>query len=194
MQVTIYTIGHSNLTYEEFIKLLKKYAINVIIDVRSQPFSRRFPQFNKHELDNLLEKSGICYSYRGDKLGGRPKNPSFYEKQRVSYERLGRDKEFNEAIDDLIKLASSKIIALMCSEKDPMDCHRALLIGRILKNKNVLVQHILANGKVESQDDLEKRMLGEESGQMLLVAPGNREEMLDEAYRRQAEKVAFKTD
>jgi len=189
MAITIYTVGHSNLNQEEFVELLKKHHISVVIDVRSQPFSSRFPHFNKHELQTCLEKFRIFYNYRGDKLGGRPKNPALYKNQRISYELIGRDKEFIEALNELISLAIEKKIALMCSEKDPIECHRGLLIGRNLKDKGVSVQHILSDGSLESQEDLEKRMMRESPDQLSFFMD---DEKLKSAYRRQEEKIMKK--
>lgn len=189
MQTIIYTIGHSNLDLDKFIHLLKKFKISLVLDVRSQPFSKRHPQFNKDRITLNLERANISYKYRGDKLGGRPKNQAYYIKDVVSYQLLSSDAEYCGAIKELISIASEKNVALMCSEKDPINCHRALLIGRSLKEKNIRVLHILSDGGIESQEDIEMKLLGEDSGQRSIFGT---EEMLDSAYKLQSEKVAFK--
>lgn len=188
MQITVYTIGHSNLELERFIQILKNFNISLIFDVRSQPFSKRYPHFNKNELSSALKEAGISYQYKGNELGGRPKNLSYYINGIVDYERLNSDKEYLKAIKELISFASKIKVAIMCSEKDPIKCHRALLIGRSLKERGVNVIHILSDKETETQVDIEKHLIGEDSGQMSMF----KDENLDSAYKMRSNKVAFK--
>lgn len=147
----IFTIGHSNHKIEYFISLLQKYNIDTLIDIRSHPYSRHAPQFNRKNLSISIKNAGIKYIFLGHQLGGRPENIGFYDsKGRLIYERLSHSPLFLEGIAIIEKgLREGDKIALMCSEEDPGICHRRLLVGRFLEKKNIEVSHIRGNGNLE---------------------------------------------
>ena len=159
MQTTaLFTIGHSNHESETFLELLRGFSIQVIVDVRSAPYSKYVPQFNKKDLAQLLEQHGLQYIFMGDVIGGKPTDPAFYDEQGlVQYDRLAKTPSFQQGIDRLLKgLADGWLIALLCAEEDPIKCHRHWLIAKELeRNRGIPVWHLRANGqRVRAQEFL----------------------------------------
>jgi len=166
-KLTIFTVGHSNHSLEVFIGLLKSDNIDVLVDVRSKPFSRFSPQFNKEGLEKAVKASGIKYLFLGKELGGRPRDSEFYNNQGfVLYSRLAESPLFVEGIDRLIKGIKTYRVAVMCGEENPANCHRRLLVGRVLAKRGVGVRHIRGDGTVQDEDELareEYRREGEQT-------------------------------
>ena len=145
----IFTIGHSNHDMAAFLKLLAGHAIKVVVDVRSAPYSRYVPQFNKREIEAALIKAGFTYIFMGDAIGGKPSDARYLDADgKVSYDKLAGSEAFQQGLDRLAKgLSGGWRIALMCAEENPFKCHRHLLIARELELKrNIPVQHIRADG------------------------------------------------
>lgn len=154
-KLTIFTVGHSNHSLEMFIDLLKSHKIDVLVDVRSKPFSRFSAQFNKEELKNAVQASGIKCVFLGREIGGRPESSEFYDVEGfVLYSRLAESTLFHEGIDRLIKGIKTYRVAVMCSEENPVNCHRRLLVGRVLAKRGVSVRHIRGDGTVQDEDEL----------------------------------------
>lgn len=187
---TILTIGHSNHSFEAFLALLRGAGVTAVADVRSSPFSRRFPQFNRNRLGSALPEAGIAYVFLGEELGGRPKDASCYSGGAMDYEKRAMSAEFANGLDRLLEGAKKYRIAIMCAERDPLDCHRFLLVARALAQRGIAVEHILPNGQIVPQAGVEDRLL-ELSGRHDddLFAP--REERLAAAYRERGRKIAF---
>ncbi|ODS37428.1 hypothetical protein BEH94_06195 [Candidatus Altiarchaeales archaeon WOR_SM1_SCG] len=137
----IYTVGHSNIDIKKFINILKQNNIEVLIDVRSVPFSRYAPQFNKDNIKRELEESGIVYIFMGNVLGGKP--------QHIVYEKIREQEGYQKGISRLIEIAKANKIAVMCSEENPGKCHRHLLITQSLLWRGMSVLHIRGGGTVE---------------------------------------------
>ena len=156
---TVFTVGHSNHSIERFEELLHTYGVTAVADVRSAPYSRFSPQFNKEDLAAWLRDAGIAYVFWGHELGGRSDDPSDYENGRVRYDRLAAKPTFESGIERVLHGASEKNIALLCAEKEPLDCHRTLLVARSLTGRGVGVEHILADGSLESHDQTMVRLL-----------------------------------
>lgn len=155
----IYTIGHSNHPLEHFLGLLRRHGITALADVRSTPYSRFNPQFRRDALATVLGKNGVEYVFLGEQLGARSKDRSCYgEGGRVSYARLAASELFRQGIERLLELAHIHRVALMCAEKDPLDCHRTILVTRELVKQRASVMHILAAGEVESHTDAMARL------------------------------------
>jgi uncharacterized protein (DUF488 family) len=194
---TLYSIGHSNHSVEQFISLLRSKGIDCLVDVRSTPYSQRLPQFNREAIASDLARVTILYQYKGDCLGGRYTNPSLLTGDgQVDYGKVMQENSFQKGLDELIKLASSgKKVSFMCAEKDPFDCHRFALVSRGLVLKGQHVRHILADGKVIEQADIEKRLLQKYKGdydQMdLFAGVSSREEALSEAYAMRGKDIAY---
>ena len=144
----IYTIGHSDHTIPAFVDLLRQFAIAMLVDVRSQPYSRWTPQFNREDLAHDLEAAGIAYLSMGDSLGGRPADPTLYDpgEERPNYERLAQTETYQRGIAQLLDLAREQPVVIMCSEGDYHHCHRNKLITQTLLERGVEVQHIQPDG------------------------------------------------
>lgn len=148
----IYTIGHSDRTVDDLIDLLRRYGVARLVDVRSQPYSRWVPQFNRENLARALTAAGLEYVHMGDTLGGRPADPSLYaapgEQERPDYERMAATAAFQEGVTRLVSLAAERTTVVMCSEGDHRHCHRALLLAPALCTQGLSVRHILSDGGV----------------------------------------------
>lgn len=148
----IYTVGHSNHAIAHFLQLLQGSGVNLLADVRSTPYSRFNPQFRRDSLIAALGQHGIEYLFLGEELGARSKDPSCYEDGRVSYRKLAATELFQRGIDRLLAAAKTHTVAIMCAEKDPLDCHRTILVARELVSRGESVAHILASGEVAPHD------------------------------------------
>lgn len=189
-QTTVLTIGHSTHPLERCLTLLRQAGVTAIADVRSAPYSRHAPQFNSDALKAELRAAGIAYSFLGRELGGRPRSRDLYRDAVADYEKMAATEGFQRGLDRLVEGARKYRIALMCSEQDPLDCHRSLLIGRALSQRGVTVRHLLANGQVVDHAHIEDRLLAV-SGRAEDDLFASREERLAAAYGERARKVAF---
>jgi len=184
------TIGHSNIQKDTFLDILYHYHINCIIDLRSAPYSRHNPQFNRETLKTDLEINEIEYIYMGDRLGARYEDKNLLlNNGKVNFDKIKDLPSFIAGIENLInKIKTGQKISLMCAEKDPFNCHRFMLISRALAKKNVSIEHILSDKSAVSQDELEKKLFNkytDKSPQMSLFEPvKSRTELLDIAYKK----------
>lgn len=189
---TLYTIGHSNHKIEDFIGLLKKSSINCIADVRSTPYSQYNTQFNRELLAIELRNANIEYIYLGDQLGARPSDTNCYNGNCVNFEYLAKTEQFHVGLDRLVDTSSKYRVAMMCAEKDPIECHRFILVCRNLKNLGFHIKHILSDGSIEDNGDAERRMV-----KMLKIEPTlfeprkNQAQLIEQAYERQANNIAY---
>jgi uncharacterized protein (DUF488 family) len=153
---TIYTIGHSNQPAEAFVALLERHGIEVLADVRSAPYSRYAPQFSQAALRETVRATGVSYVYLGRELGGRPDDERLYDGQgRADYARIAATAEFEAGLARLREGIARYRVAMMCSEEDPSECHRRLLVGRVLREHGVHVLHVRGDGRVQAEDELE---------------------------------------
>ncbi|HEX5164168.1 MAG TPA: DUF488 domain-containing protein [Thermomicrobiales bacterium] len=153
----VYTVGHSNQPAEEFLDLLRQHEIEVVVDVRSSPFSRFVPQFNKRELQATVREAGFQYVYLGRELGGRPDPGSdlIDDEGHAIYGLIAETNAFNDGLRRLLEGIGRYRVALMCSEEDPTDCHRRLLVARVLiLDHGIDVRHIRGDGRIDTEDDL----------------------------------------
>ncbi len=148
---TIYSIGHSDHQLGDFIAMLRHHHINTLVDVRSQPYSRWVPAYNREEFARALKTNGFTFIYMGDTLGGRPSDPSLYHSGQAEkspdYERIAETPSFRAGIEKLLHLARNDTVALMCSEGDHRQCHRAKLITPSLLALDARVIHIQPDGR-----------------------------------------------
>lgn len=169
----IYTIGHSNHPIERFLELLEKYEIEVLADIRSSPFSRFSGHFSHEPLKIAIQAAGAGYLYLGKELGGKPKEPEFYDQDgHIDYGLIAGSERFAEGIDRLLKGMEKYRIAIMCSEENPVDCHRRRLVGPVLVRRGVLLKHIRGNGELNFESDLEQddKRIADEFQQLTLFA------------------------
>lgn len=156
----IYTIGHGNKSFEEFLLELNSLGIKYLIDIRSKPYSKWSTHFNQEPLKALLQRNGITYVYMGDVLGGLPNDPTCYTNGKVDYSKVAQKDFFIAGINRLIKASQSDIpISIMCSEADPKMCHRYKLIGKVLTDNHIPVLHRV-NNVSKSQADLDIEATG----------------------------------
>jgi len=153
---TIYTAGFSNLPQATFLHNLRSHGIQVLVDVRSKPFASYTPHFNKDQIEAAAKAAGLRYLYLGRELGGMPDNPGFYDDEgHVLYDRIAATEGFQTGIERLLDgLRKGYCLALTCGEDNPRDCHRRLLLGKVLREGGVAVAHILANGTLISEAEL----------------------------------------
>ena len=182
------TIGHSNQSAERFVALLQDAGVGAIADVRSVPFSRRFPWFSGPQLAARLQGAGIAYLPFGDTLGGRPRDPALYSDGVADYEKMAATAEFRAGLDGIGDAMAHARLCLMCAEREPLDCHRCLLVARALKERGLVLGHILNDGTIEPHATTEERLLGRARASDDLF--GDRGDRLAQAYRARARKVA----
>jgi uncharacterized protein (DUF488 family) len=186
----IYTIGHSTHDEDRFARLLLRHEINIVLDVRSLPYSRHAPHYNRPFLQSWLSRIGVKYSFGGRTLGGRPENPAVYVGAQVSYDLVASTESFISSLRRVALGARSARVALLCAEVDPIECHRFLLLGRALFERLFDVQHILPSGELESHSDGEHRML-RANGLEQTDAFSATSDALRLAYERQGRRFAF---
>ena len=187
----IYTIGHSKHPIDRFIALLQQHDIDALADVRSTPYSRFNPQFSKEKLQTALAAAGIRYVFLGEELGARTKDPSCYDTEgRVSYARLSQTELFRKGIERLLTGMQQRRIAIMCAEREPLDCHRTILVSRELERAGVPVTHILHDGALEPHTQLMTRLAAELDlvGTDMFRTP---RELIEDAYEKQGSRLAY---
>ncbi len=186
----IYSIGYAAFSIGEFVNALLKHGINAIADVRSQPYSRFKPEFNRDNLRRVLRTHNIGYVFLGDECGARIGSSEYYVNGKVSFDLVKDDKGFQRGLRRLRKGAGKYRLAIMCAEKDPIMCHRTILICRNLRSPDIVIKHIIENGFIEDHSDTEKRLLRIHNLDRsdLYSTYGER---LEEAYSRQGEKIAY---
>lgn len=187
----VYSIGHSVHSMDAFIELLKGVRIAAIADVRSAPYSRRQPQFNRPALASKLEESGIAYVFLGQELGGRGADESVRDENgRVRYGDIAETPAFRSGLKRVRDGSERMRIALLCAEGEPLDCHRAILVSRFLEVQGTPVTHIHADGRLEPHRDAEYRLL-QLTGLQHPDLFRTEDEILADAYRRREEKISF---
>ncbi|MHC4176303.1 MAG: DUF488 domain-containing protein [Planctomycetota bacterium] len=192
---TVWTLGHSNHPLERFLDLLKQHQITLLLDVRSSPYSRYASQFNKEAICNALKAQGVDYLFLGDLLGGIPsagredalprgggawpphipttaerEDGQFYDPEGyVLYDRLAQSPQFQQGVERLLEKIGTARAALMCGEEDPTDCHRRLLVGRVLGTRGVTVLHIRGDGRIQSEQQVaQQQWFRQTKGQLTL--------------------------
>lgn len=188
----IYTIGYSSFEIVSFIETLKKHKINAVVDVRSSPYSQYKLDFNREPLKESLRKNNISYVFLGEECGARVSDNSCYINGKVNYTLVAKTNLFKTGIQRLLNGAEKYSLALMCAEKDPITCHRTILVCRNLLEEGITIRHILEDGTIEFHKDSEQRLLKV----FKLNHPDlfrSEQQRLDDAYARQGEKIAYET-
>ena len=191
---TVLTIGHSTHALEAFVVLLRQHDVTAVADVRSAPYSRYNPQFNREPLAEALGLEAIRYVFLGDALGGRSEDPACYEDGRIRYDRVAATGSFRSGLTRVVQGAAKYRIALMCAEKEPLHCHRTLLVARALDEQGVDVAHIHADGGLEPHGEAMNRLLDIHKLPREGDLSGTRVEMIDMAIAQQAQRVAYTDD
>jgi uncharacterized protein (DUF488 family) len=199
-ELSCYSIGHSNHSIETFVRMLLAHSVNCVVDVRSVPYSRRHPQFNRESIKTDLKLADIQYRYLGDSLGARHSLPSVLTPDgKVDFSCVRLMPAFQEGIARVISgIQKGLCIAIMCAERDPFDCHRFVLVSRELAGRGVCVEHIFAQGQLRSQKELEQQLL-EKYGlhrcqPALFEQPKNKDELLAQAYGLRNSDIAYSAE
>jgi uncharacterized protein (DUF488 family) len=182
------TIGHSNLAAERFMALLTSAGVTAVADVRSVPFSRWCPWFSSKALAERLASERIGYVALGDALGGRPRDPTLYRDGVADYEAMAARPEFAAGLARVIDATAHQRVCLLCAEREPLDCHRCLLVGRALCERGLTLGHIRHDGAIEAHAAAEERLLALAGDKSDLFR--DRADRLADAYRRRAQAVA----
>lgn len=193
----IYTIGHSTQPIERLVELLQKHDIDCVIDVRSTPYSRRVPHFNREALRAWLRRAKIRYAHMPAEFGARHSDPDLLDEEgRVDFDRVRASAPFQRGVQRLRDGVEKGFrIVLMCAEADPFDCHRFSMIAYQLAKEGIGVKHILRNGELLDNEALERRLV-EHAGLALVQpdifgsSPPDRP-VLDEAYRKRGREIAY---
>ena len=190
MKKSVLTIGHSNHPLERFLELLRQHQVSAVADVRSTPFSRTNPQYNRDALRTSLTPLGITYVFLGKELGARSDDPLCYEAGKVQYDRLAMTDLFLRGLTRIHEGAEKFRLALMCAEREPLDCHRTILVARHLELRGYEVKHIHGSGDLESNSDAIVRLIKH------LKIPAadmfrSDDDVIAEAYKRQEERIAY---
>jgi uncharacterized protein (DUF488 family) len=186
----MFTVGHSTHPIGRFIELLKLHDVTALVDVRSHPQSRFNPQFNREALSSELHACGVMYVFLGKELGARSSDPRCYESGRASYDLIAKSDLFQQGLQRVLKGAETFRLALMCAEKDPLHCHRTILVARRLVERGAAVKHILVDGTLEAHDKAILRLI-----ETLRVPPADmlrsQSEVIEDAYRIQGNAIAY---
>ena len=189
----IHTVGHSNLSAESLVGMLKRRGITQVIDVRSTPYSRYVPQFNRDNIRATLERNGAGYTHMGDALGGRPQDDRLYDRDgRANYELMAQGKTFQGAIGQVEQMAEDSHIALMCTEADPLRCHRTLLVSQELTSRGANIIHLMRDDQQESHEETMEKLLAVWKLLRAGDAGMTRRQFIEEAVRNQAAEVAYR--
>lgn len=193
MTDAVYTIGHSTHSVERLIGLLQSQAVTAVCDVRSQPYSRMNPQFNREPLRQALRAADIKYVFLGKELGARSEDRSCYRNGQVQYDLLAATDLFKHGIERVKEGARSYRVALMCAEKEPLECHRTVLVSRWLFEAGLPIKHILGDGRVEEHAHAIERLIAK-----LRIPAGDmfrsNDVVIREAYTRQGEQIAYREE
>lgn len=187
--LTVFTIGHSTHPVERVLELLAQHGITAVGDVRSNPHSRFSPQFNQSPMRRSLEAAGINYVFLGGELGARPNDTDAYVDGRASYARMAARPEFEAGLQRVVNGAGKYRLALLCAEKDPTHCHRMILVCRHLRPLVARIDHILADGTLETNSQAERRLC-----QALGLSATLFEDeatIVEQAYDLQGSKIAW---
>lgn len=187
----VFTIGHSTQPVERFLELLTKHGVNAVADVRSSPYSKHAPQYCTDELSASLKEAGVAYAFLGEELGARSNDNSCYVNDVVSYERLANTSLFQKGIQRIEEGRKRYRIALMCSERDPTECHRTILVSKVLSERGIEVRHILSSGESETHLETMLRVLdvlGMPRKDML----NSQNELVAQAYVGREKQIAYR--
>lgn len=192
MSKFLFTIGHSNRTLQEFTDLLAYFGISAVCDVRSNPYSSKNPQFNREYLKEALKHNNKFYISLGNELGGRPDSPHCYTNGRADYKVISTMPYFRHGLERLRSgIDKNYSLVLMCSERDPISCHRTILICKHLRSDNFPILHIIDKDTVEHHSELEQRLVNELKIRPNFFYNNDSMSLIERAYEAQASRIAY---
>lgn len=192
----IYTIGYSAFSINEFIETIKNFGISCVIDVRSSPFSNYYADYNKDTLERTLKEHNILYRNYANEFGARQTNPAFYSGDIVDFDKFIKSAQFLEGVSKVKKgIERGYKFVLMCAEKDPIKCHRSIMLGKGFSENGFDVKHIVSKKELESQKELEERLLEmyhQDRFQLTLFGGEQSDsELLADAYKKQNLTIGY---
>ena len=195
----LFTIGYSAFMIEDFIAVLKRYGINVVIDVRSQPYSSKYSYYNKDNIEVTLKGKGIYYRNYSKEFGARQTDLRYFSPEGyLDFELFSESQDFMHGFDKLKdSLAQGYTIALMCAEKNPATCHRSIIVSRAFYNKGYKVSHILAGGDIEGQNDIELQLLEKyfpDRQQLTLLGEQEQDLLVHSAYKKRNAEIGYRIE
>jgi uncharacterized protein (DUF488 family) len=194
---TVYTIGYSGFSIDDFVATLKSNHISLVIDVRSQPYSQWYSDYNEDVLGALLKHEGIYYRSYASEFGARQEDSSYYSPEGyLDFEKFAKSPQFLQGYEKLVKsMKQDYRFALMCAEKDPFNCHRAILVARAFHDAGYKVIHLMPNDLKITQEEIEQRLLEEyfpDRDQINLFAePLDDDEYVIQAYRKRNSEIGY---
>ena len=193
----LFTIGYTAFQVNAFIDTLEKNNIKALIDVRSTPYSEHYPDYNRENLECMLAARKIQYKNFSLEFGARQTEKAYFSRAGyLDFELFTESERFKQGYNKVADaLARGHNIALMCAEKDPATCHRTIMISRIFHQNENAVTHILADGKTESQDDIEERLLNKyypDRNQLTLFGEQSQEELIRSAYQKRNAEIGYR--
>ena len=199
MEKNIYTIGYSGYAVDDFINELKKYHISALIDVRSSPYSTYYTDYNRPALEKRLKQSGMFYRNYAQEFGARQENRLFYNSEGyLDFEKFAKSEQFISGVDKVCGGTDKGYkAALMCAEKNPLECHRCILISRAFSDREYNIVHLLPNGETKTQKDIETELLNEyfpDREQFSLFEAPDENELLDRAYRLKNAEIGYRQE
>jgi len=199
MDEIIYTIGYSTYGIEDFIKELKKIDKLCLIDVRSCPYSEHFNDYSINNLEPILKENNIIYRNYKDEFGARQDDNKYYRSYGyLDFEEFIKSKVFQAGVEKIVKGKELGYnFVLMCAEKDPIMCHRAIMVGRGLSLAGFQIHHIVKDNDIQTQEDIENRLLNiyfPNRTQLNLFEQKTQDEYISDSYRLQNEKIGYKKE
>lgn len=191
----LYTIGHSLHPVKKFLELLKQHDINFVIDVRSTPYSKYASMYDRENISNELKNASISYAFMGKYFGARQDDMSLYTKDGyLDFQKVTNWDVFGKGMENVIRGMETNKIALMCLEKKPIDCHRAILVANAFYCKGYSVKHILENGKIQTHQELNEELLDlyyPDRKQISFFDNRTDEEYLEDAYKQRNKEIGY---
>ena len=200
MDKVIHTIGYSAFSdINEFLRQLQEHNIDVLIDVRSSPISSEYwKQYSIDSLEPFLTRNHIRYRNYAREFGARQENTAYYPNGYLDFDKFIQSDAFQSGISKIQQgIDMGYKFSLMCAEKDPISCHRTIMVAKGFKQNGFAIKHIMANGEIQTQEDIEKRLVDmylQERNQLNLFENKTNEEYIEEAYKKQNQKIGYKKE
>lgn len=196
---TLYTIGHSNNTTEKFLSLLRENGIDCVVDVRSTPYSEFHSQFNKPNIQNLFTQNKIKYIHMPEEFGARIENPKLYTNGYVDFSKVRKGEAFKKGVSRVQDgIDKGYTIALLCCERQPIDCHRNILVAKAFYDLGYEILNIVDSNIVITQKEVEQMLLDlyfKNRNQLSLLEETKPEtELINEAYQLRSKAIAYETE
>jgi uncharacterized protein (DUF488 family) len=196
----LFTVGYTSFTLPQMLEVISDYGIDVVVDVRSNPFSAHYPDYNKNIFESVLRKHKISYHNYAEEFGAQQTDIKYYSKDGyLDFELFAKSEPFLKGfarIDESVKSGDS--VMLMCAEKDPAQCHRAVMISKVFANNGYDVKHLLQDGTIKSQSDIETQLLDKyfpnRMQQSIFEDDVSEKELIARAYQRRNSEIGYRIE